>query len=240
MAWRKQSELPFVVRVAGLVVQPHPAAVALGLVHGDVRSAQQPLQVLAVLGGDRHPDAGTDLQRDPVDDEGAVQDVADAASDPQRGLGVRQVAQQHGELVASEPRDDVVRTHGLPQRRGDLHEQLIAHAVPEGVVDRLEPVQVEQQERCAARCAAPARSVVEQRTTCLGQQRAVAQPGERVGPCLSLAAEQAPTEERADPAERDQECASGAVQAPAARRELSGDSILRQEDLRDEPARAVL
>ena len=54
--------------------------------------------------------------------------------------------QEHGELVATEPRHGVRLAHGLLEALGDLDEERVTARVPEGVVDLLEAVDVEQDE----------------------------------------------------------------------------------------------
>ena len=70
---------------------------------------------------------------------------------PQRELGRRaavgQPAQQHGELVAAEPGERVAAAQRAAQPGGDLAQQPVAVVVAERVVDLLEPVEVDQQQR---------------------------------------------------------------------------------------------
>ena len=53
--------------------------------------------------------------------------------------------QQHHELLAAEPADEVVVAHLVAQRRGDGGEHLVADEVAEAVVDQLEVVEVEHE-----------------------------------------------------------------------------------------------
>ena len=59
---------------------------------------------------------------------------------------VAHVAQQHREFLAAPARDAVVRSHSGTQAASDLDEHAIARTMPEGVVDLLEVVEVEQHE----------------------------------------------------------------------------------------------
>jgi hypothetical protein len=54
------------------------------------------------------------------------------------------VLQQHGELVAAEPRHGVRRADARRQARGDGAQELVAGGVADAVVDRLEPVEVDE------------------------------------------------------------------------------------------------
>ena len=56
----------------------------------------------------------------------------------------------HAELVAAEARDRVGVAKGAAEANRQLPEQLVAARMPERVVDLLETVEVEQQDRCAA------------------------------------------------------------------------------------------
>ena len=51
---------------------------------------------------------------------------------------------QHRELVTAEPRDEIVGAQAMPQALGSGLQQLVAGAVAETVVDRLEAVEVEE------------------------------------------------------------------------------------------------
>jgi hypothetical protein len=117
----------------------------LGRVHGDVGVLEQFGGVVAVVGVDGDPDAGVQVQGHPVQDERRMQGGAELVGDRGRPLGGRPW-DQHGELVPAEPGHGV----DLPQRslepRPDLAQQLVAVVVPEGVVDVLEAVQVQQQQ----------------------------------------------------------------------------------------------
>jgi hypothetical protein len=116
-----------------------------GAVHGHVGVLEQFRGVVAVLGIDRDPDAGVQVEGDPVDAEGLLQRHAQLVGHRAGSLGSG-ARQQDGELVPAEPGDGV----GFPQRPceplADLDEEQIAMMVAEGVVDLLEPVQVQQQQ----------------------------------------------------------------------------------------------
>jgi hypothetical protein len=108
----------------------------------------------------------------------------DAAGDRDRGGLAGQVAGDEDELVAAEPRDGVGRAQDAPQARGDLDEQAVAALVPEAVVDRLEAVDVEVQDRDRA---ALALALGQRLLEAFDEERAVRQTGERVGQRLAQA-----------------------------------------------------
>ena len=62
-----------------------------------------------------------------------------------RVLLVRDVAQQDAEFVAAQAGGEVGAAQGRPKPVGDRDEGLVAGGVTEGVVDRLEVVEVEEQ-----------------------------------------------------------------------------------------------
>ena len=55
--------------------------------------------------------------------------------------------QNDHELVAAEPRHDVARTQRAAQPAADLHQQHVAGVVAQRIVDDLEPVEIDEQQR---------------------------------------------------------------------------------------------
>ena len=82
--------------------------------------------------------------------------------------------QHHRELVAAQPRDDVLRAHGMPEPAGHGDEQRVADGVAERVVDDLEVVEVDEQD------AERLRAGRELGAQALHEQQPVGQLGERV------------------------------------------------------------
>ena len=74
----------------------------------------------------------------------------------ERGGLLEPVGDQDGELVAAEPADQVAVPDRGAQPRGDLDQQVVARLVAGDVVDRLEAVEVEQQQ-AGRRAARPPR-----------------------------------------------------------------------------------
>ena len=60
---------------------------------------------------------------------------------------------QHGELVAGEARDDVGRAHAAPHHVRDPAQDQVAGAVPAAVVDRLQPVDIHDEQGALAAVA---------------------------------------------------------------------------------------
>jgi hypothetical protein len=90
------------------------------------------------------------------------------------GRGVRQ---QHGELVAAQPGDGVDPPQHARHPAGDLGEQPVAVVVAEGVVDVLEPVEVQQQQGGGTQLPVGG---PERLPDAVGEQLPVGQAGQRV------------------------------------------------------------
>ena len=76
-----------------------------------------------------------------------------AQRDIGRVLGARQFACKDGEFVAAKSRHHVLLTRGPPQPHGDIDQHFIADAVAVQIVDALERVHVEQEDRMRAMTA---------------------------------------------------------------------------------------
>ena len=88
---------------------------------------------------------------------------------------------EDGELVAPEPHEQVVLGRAGGEAPRDLAEQFVARGMAEGVVDLLEVVQVDQDQRepiCGVRALEALRAVLEERAP-------VPEPGEVVGDRLA-------------------------------------------------------
>jgi len=59
-------------------------------------------------------------------------------------VGLRDIFEQDGELVAAEPRDGIAGPDARLEALAECHQQLIANLVAEGVVDVLEAVQIQE------------------------------------------------------------------------------------------------
>lgn len=108
----------------------------------------------------------------------------DAAGDAFRLRLVRDVRQQHDELVPAEPGDERGVWHGPAQSVCDRAQDDVTQLVPEGVVDVLEAVSVEQQQRDLPVGLSRRQGGAEGGV----QAGAVRQAGQVVGPELTCAA----------------------------------------------------
>ena len=83
------------------------------------------------------------------------------------------VGQQHGELVAAEARERVAGAQPLAQQRRDATDELVAGVVAERVVDVLEVVEVEHEQRAAR---AVARDLGDWRSSSCSKRRRLSSP----------------------------------------------------------------
>ena len=126
------------------------AAGGLGFVHGEVGVLHQCLSVGAVLGKQRNADARRHHKLIPALDERCGEGVLDAL---RRLLGVaggRLAGEHHDELIAADPRQ-LAAGAGVGERAaeplGHLAEERIAGLVAQGIVDALELVEIDEQQR---------------------------------------------------------------------------------------------
>ena len=158
-----------------LVDDPAAALITLGRVHGDIGVSNQLLGRLGVGAGHGDPDARMELRLAAVEAERCFQSLAQ----PLRrmlGLFCVCVLEQHGELVAPEPRRHVRGTHRAADPRGDLDKKLVACRVTPAVVDVLEAVEVEEEDRVRA----PGTRMRQGLRDAICEQHAVRKAGERV------------------------------------------------------------
>jgi len=82
-----------------------------------------------------------------VDNEGRPQQFKNP---PRRGGGFERAVQigcENQELVAAEPTDDVALAHAVIDTGGDLGDEGVAGRMSAGIVDLLEPIEVQHQHR---------------------------------------------------------------------------------------------
>ena len=109
--------------------------------------ADQLVLVGRALVGGGDADAEADRQQLAAGLDRELEGLHDALGDRLGGaLCVVGVVQAHGELVAAEAGDLVLRAHARAQAIGDRDEQLVADRVAERVVDGLEVVDVDEED----------------------------------------------------------------------------------------------
>ncbi len=92
-------------------------------------------------------DAGVGEDGPALDDEGSPQRLEDAVGHVLGPPPVGEPRKEHGELVAAQPGDHVPPPAGAVEPLGHHPQQLVPDVVAERVVDGLEVVEVEEQER---------------------------------------------------------------------------------------------
>jgi hypothetical protein len=114
---------------------------------------------------------------DLAEHEGTVEHRGRALGDGDRLLGATDVAADDHELVAAKARHGVAGAQRLVQAGRELEQQVVAGAVAQAVVDELEVVDVEEEDRhpglAAVRLGQCDREAVD-------EERAVRQPGEGI------------------------------------------------------------
>ena len=160
------------------VDRPAAARDVLGPVHRRVGSSEQRLGVVRVA-SQRDPDRGGDLELGAGDHERLREAVADLRRHPLGGLErvAGQAGQQHEESVAAGAREQVGRADRALEPPREAADQLVAGRMPERVVDELEVVEVELEQRDAG---ARSRRARQRELELLLEERAVGEAGERV------------------------------------------------------------
>ena len=144
-----------------LIVERHRQSRVLGHVHGDVGLLYQLRHVRSVVGKDRRADACVHVQRQPIAQQRRVQRLLQALAQVCHGEPVQHRGQKEGELVPAQSRDHVGGAQKLGQAPGDLLQHQVADVMAKGVVDLLEPVEIDnQQGEPVARAPGPATAVV--------------------------------------------------------------------------------
>src|ERR1035438_6066884 len=130
--------------------RPRRTAPSLLFVHGAVGTNEQCLERVGI---DRRGDARADAHREVVGPLGGrVQfiDVSEQASAGRLDAVRVRVESEHGELVAPEPRDDVRAAERSAQDAAGFSQDRVAPVVPERVVDLLQAIEVDEEERDGA------------------------------------------------------------------------------------------
>jgi hypothetical protein len=119
------------------------AARLLAPEQGAVGVADQGPEVLPVVGIQRRPDRAGHEQLLTVADERPLQCLPGGVEDPELILLQAHPLPQQHELVAGHA-EDVAGAEPVDEPLPDLLQQLVARGVPEDIVDRSEPVEVEE------------------------------------------------------------------------------------------------
>ncbi len=125
------------------------AAELLGAKQRHVRGAQQTLRVVGVIRKEARADARGGCERPPFDREWLLQRCDQRAGAALDFLHGAQLLDQQRELVAAEPRDQAVGSGRGLQPLRDALQHAVAEVVPERIVQRLEVVHVDEEQRYA-------------------------------------------------------------------------------------------
>jgi hypothetical protein len=91
----------FVAWVGPRIVDGDVGAGTFGVVHRHVRAAQQSVQLRAVVGGERHPDAGVNVDVEAGHGDRLPQGVPEQVRGGGSAVRGRQTAEQDRELIAA-------------------------------------------------------------------------------------------------------------------------------------------
>ena len=120
-------------------------AVALDQIHRPVGVPGQGPDVGAVGRIDRHADRGRDVTFVTAELDRLAQRSQQIACNAFDVLARCDILQKQDELVAAEPGHHVASPHAAPQPDADLGQQPVARVMPEGIVDDLEAVEIDEQ-----------------------------------------------------------------------------------------------
>jgi hypothetical protein len=104
-------------------------------IHSRIRLDQQILGGRGALGRESDPDRAADDDRARADLDRLTELAEDPLGRPNRLVLGADLTEEHRELVAALPPDDVLGPDGTDQPLGDLGEDLVAGGMAEGVVD---------------------------------------------------------------------------------------------------------
>ena len=119
----------------------------LGLIHRMIGPLQQLLRLAAMLGIHSTADAGQYKVRQALQLKGLTEGEADLFGDAGNAFCCTGIFQQYDKLIARQARRRIGLTDAAQQTLSDHLQQLVAGLVTETVVDLLELVQIEEQQR---------------------------------------------------------------------------------------------
>ena len=144
----RERQVPDRVAILVAVVELDRPGALLGRIHRDVGALQKARRVVGMLREQRDADADADLEPEAVGDlERPLHRVHDPFGHAAGTLEVGGRRQQDRELVAAEPRDRVAVADAVVETPGEMDQEQVAEMVAERVVDLLEAIEVEQQQR---------------------------------------------------------------------------------------------
>ena len=115
----------------------------LGVIHRRISLLQEQVEILAIIGKERHTDRERRRQEMPFDLERLGHALMDLVGHTGNGIAVAHVAEQDDEFVAALAADRIRFAHADFQARHHVLKQDVADRVPQRIVDCLEAVKVE-------------------------------------------------------------------------------------------------
>ena len=155
------------------------ATVILGFIKRQVSRFQQPVERCAVVGANRVTDAGTDPRRLAIDCKGGCH-RSDNRSRHTLHTTLRGIGQQHGKLIAAQPRQSRMAADSRLHALCRLAQQPVAGGMAKGVVDGLEMVEIDEQQPASAPGTRCPRQIF---TQALAEQGTIGEAGKRIIAC---------------------------------------------------------
>ena len=162
------------------------AASILGPVEGQIRLLQQTLGAVAGVASDGDPHAGRADEFLVAHHERGPPGLDDPLAERHRFLRPRQILDDDRELVAAPAGQGVLRPQERTEALGHLHQHGVADQMSDGVVDQLEPIEVEKEHGHEAVAPVEATQRVPQP---VHEHGAIGDAGQRIGRCLVLEVE---------------------------------------------------
>ena len=153
------------------------APFVLGAIERHVGVAQNIAGVAGAPVNHRDADRGADIDGMAADRIGGAHRGDDASGDRLQRIGVRRADGQNGKFIAAEPGDEIVATHHMTETLGDRENEFVADMMAERIVDVLEMVEVDEEDR-RGRTAAP--HFADQPLQALAEIDAVGQAADRI------------------------------------------------------------
>ena len=160
------------LQALGVELEVVPAQV-LGVLHGDVRLAEQHWYFPRIVRQQADAHGRADHQLMLVDGHRHPQLAEQARRHPRQAGEIAVGVEQHGELIPGQTGDGVGFRQGIDQAPGHLLQQLVGDFMTEAVVEQFETVQVDVQQRQAAATLA---NLLMGLVQAFAEQRTVRQP----------------------------------------------------------------
>jgi hypothetical protein len=141
---------------------------------------------VAGVGGEGDPRAGRADEPFVADDKGGAARFDDAGTEGDGVVGAGEVLGDDGELVATETGEGVPGAQRLQEPFGHLREHRVTDVMAQGVVDELEPIEVQEQHRDQTVVTV---ETVQGVAEAVHEDGAVGDARERIGVCLALQVE---------------------------------------------------